>query len=142
MNEPTEQTTDDFMHIYGQVSHHADALIVGTLSAIQLLRDACDRAIATNGKFQFDTFSSDGEGYETTVRIVADLDALDALPTQYIDYGYTATYIRTQATNDALDLAAAAVESLWSPPMGVVGEACNDVLHRGAELIRKKKVPT
>ena len=140
MSEPTEeQETDNFLHIYGQVTYHDDALIVGTRSAIQLLRNACDKALV-HGEHDLNTFSSDGEGYETTVRVVTDLDALDALPVHYIENCYTVKWARTQATNDALQNAAQkchenmmlyrgrAVDDLgeWQHGMAYGAEKCRD----------------
>ena len=143
MSKPTkEQIDDDFMHIYGQVTYHDDALIVGTRGAIQQLRDACDRALEA-GEHEFDAFASDGEGYNTMVRIVADVYVLDELPTHYIENCYTVKWERTQATNDVLERAAVVA---WTHYMDqckllrVAASANEHWLASGA--IRAMKVPT
>ena len=148
MSESTEQTADDFLHIYGQVTHHDDALIVGTCGAIQKLRDACDRALKA-GEHEFDAFASDGEGYNTMVRIVADVYVLDELPTHYIENCFTVKWERTRATDDALERAAQLCHENMMFCRGKVFDEFDDYQNgkadgaeKCADEIRAMKVPT
>lgn len=57
---------DAFLHVYGQYMWHDDALIKGTRSALLLLREAIDDALATSAG-ERTVFATDGEGYAVKV---------------------------------------------------------------------------
>ena len=68
MNE-THQT--DYLHIYGQTDWHAKSYIIGDLTALKALRKAIDAAIESGGG-KCESFTNDGEGYDTVVIKVED----------------------------------------------------------------------
>lgn len=52
------------LHIYSPVSWHSTARIKGTLDSLILLRDSLDIIINKKKQFsQFESFTSDGEGF-------------------------------------------------------------------------------
>jgi len=63
------------LHIYGPVSEHDDAYIVGTRDDLIRLRDSLGHAIScfTGPTSSTDHFQADGEGYKTFVIKVPDI---------------------------------------------------------------------
>jgi len=64
------------LHCYAQHSHHTEAYISGSRSALVALRAAIDLALAgADGVAKCDVFTSDGEGYTVYVVAMTDEDA-------------------------------------------------------------------
>ncbi len=57
------------LHVYSPLFWHDNAHIVGTRDALEMLRDAIDRALSEGKAITPGVFGADGEGYE--VRVVA-----------------------------------------------------------------------
>lgn len=73
-----------WMHVYAQPFWHAEARIMGTRSALQGLRDAIDRALATGMESRCDAIVSDGEGYHVVISIRS-MEALESEPLPYTE---------------------------------------------------------
>lgn len=52
-----------FLHVYAQGMQHDEAVIVGNINGLKLLREAIDAAISDQQHGSTDVFTSDGEGY-------------------------------------------------------------------------------
>ena len=71
-----------WLQIYGQAYWHRPAEICGDETALTALRDAINKAL--EGKeAQMLAFSSDGEGYELSVKVMSQ-EELEELPSHYI----------------------------------------------------------
>ncbi len=73
-----------FLHLYAQPSQHTDAWVVGTLDALQALRDAIDAALVTGQASSMSAYANDGEGYVLVV-LPRTKEELDALTTPYTE---------------------------------------------------------
>lgn len=75
----------DVLHIYPQLMWHDDAYIFGNRAGLTRLRDAINKALELPASVaECESFTSDGEGYSTYVRIMSDKDA-DELRLPYAD---------------------------------------------------------
>ncbi|MFJ6411301.1 hypothetical protein ACIQLG_00720 [Terribacillus saccharophilus] len=61
------------LHLYAQTRHHADAFIVGNREGLTRLRDALNKSLE-DGQAQAEFFPSDGEGYDTYIKLLNDDD--------------------------------------------------------------------
>jgi hypothetical protein len=80
----TEQQDEAWLNIYGQTSHHSEAVIVGTHESLYKLAQSIIEAVALGKESSADFFASDGEGYEVIIRIVDSVGNM-ADP-EYTDY--------------------------------------------------------
>jgi hypothetical protein len=75
------------LHIYAQCFEHDEAYIVGTREDMQQLRDALDRALASNASSE-QFFTSDGEGYSLHIQVVPEsIETTLCLPYALVDRG-------------------------------------------------------
>lgn len=73
-----------YLNIYPQPAWHDPALIVGTTSGIEALRDACQRALDNGTSSAADVLLGDGEGYSLLVAIQPS-EIMPLLPTAYTE---------------------------------------------------------
>jgi hypothetical protein len=60
-------SANNTLHVYAQEHGHAEAYLVGTRAALDLLRTAIDEALQMNFPTCIEVFAVDGEGYRVTV---------------------------------------------------------------------------
>lgn len=70
------------LHLYAQLQWHDEAYIVGNRQALESLRDAISKVLASEGPELVDTFASDGEGYCVAVAL-SDDETFDKLAPPY-----------------------------------------------------------
>lgn len=71
------------LHIFGQQSYHDEVRVMGTKTALLILRDAISAAIDMGRATSQPVFVNDGEGYYVEVECVPSEEA-DALDQPYI----------------------------------------------------------
>lgn len=94
----------NLLHIYGQQHWHDSAVIVGTPSGLNALRDAIDAALA-DGKGIADTMTADGEGYSV---VVLPANA----PPENGEWPYPTPYV-DEVAQDHSETASKAFKALW-----------------------------
>ena len=79
-----ELTPMPYLNIYPQPAWHDPALIVGTISGIEAIRDACQNALNSGVSGSVDVFLGDDEGYTVLVAIQP-AEKMPLLPTAYTE---------------------------------------------------------
>jgi hypothetical protein len=55
------------LHIYAQQQWHDNAFIIGDREGLEILREAIDKALQTDGPINANVFANDGEGYTVVI---------------------------------------------------------------------------
>ena len=82
------------VHIYGQHSHHMEAIIIGNKEGLQRLVNSLNYALEKiDNTGVIEVFCNDGEGYSISIKMVSK-DVIDKLPVPYTaDYAQDETGI-------------------------------------------------
>lgn len=83
---------EDILKIFGSKTYHDQVIIIGDKESLTKLKNAIEKTIENGNTSKFDSFESDGEGFDIFVKCET-IENLDKLPLHYYkDYSPEVKY--------------------------------------------------